>query len=119
MSILSFVKRVCVQDAVYWAPPVNDGFNNAYPTPVAIKCRWEGTDKMVTTDMGRQYICAFEIISPTECKVGGLLGLIDLDTLSVDQKANPKNYPEFPEIKKVDKTPLFRSTNKFVYTYYT
>jgi len=42
---MSLITRMLKQDGVYWGAPVDDfkgGFT--YPTPVAIKCRWESNE---------------------------------------------------------------------------
>lgn len=119
MGILSFIKKISVQDAVYWGPPTSDGISDTFPTPEEIKCRWDGSAKLITDKKGRQYVCSSEILSPTECKLGGLIYLGSLDSLTEDQLANPRNYSEIYEIQKVEQTPLFGSSTKFVFTTYT
>lgn len=119
MSILSFIKKISVQDAVYWGPPTSDGVSDTFPTPEEIKCRWDGSAKLITDKKGRQYVCMSEIMSPAECELGGLIYLGTLESLTAEQLATPRDYAEIFEIQKVEKTPLFGSATQFVFTTYT
>lgn len=118
MSILSLVKKVCVQDAVYWPPAGNTGYEASYGTPQEVKCRWDGSSEVLTDKQGKQIVASAEILSPTEMLEEGLLYLGTLASLSTDQRADPKTITSAHEIRKISITPLFRSSTKFVYQIY-
>ena len=51
MSITSFIKRIAVQDCVYWGNPVNDGFGGTtFDYPVEIKCRWTEKTRILSNE---------------------------------------------------------------------
>lgn len=118
MSIPSLIKKVCVQTAVYWSPAGNTGYDMSYGIPQEIKCRWDGSSEVFSDKQGKQIVASAEILSPSELKEEGLLYLGTLSRLSMTQRRSPKTLEGVCEIKKVSKTPLFRSTTKFVYQIY-
>lgn len=118
MSILSLIKKVCVQDAVYWPPAGNTGYESTYGTPQQVKCRWDGSSEVLTDKYGKQIVASAEILSPTEMLEEGLLYPGLLDNLSSTQRADPKAIAGVCEIRKISTTPLFRSSTKFVYQIY-
>lgn len=118
MSILSLVKKVCVQDAVYWPLSGNTGYAPSYGTPQEIKCRWDGSSEVFTDKHGKQIVASAEILCPVQLKEEGLIYLGLLADLSSEQRADPKVIVDAYEIRKVSITPLFRSTTKFVYQIY-
>ena len=45
---MGIINRMRKQTAVYWGPPVEDGRGgHTYPTPIAIRCRWEDIQGVV------------------------------------------------------------------------
>jgi hypothetical protein len=119
-GIIRFLKRVCVQTAVYWSAPVSNGMGGGvYGTPYEIKCRW--TDKVQVVKWQSSYVpTSNEFISYAE-----ILVLVDLDLLGVlylgtlaglttVQKLAPLSISTAKEIKSIKKVPLFRSTDEFV-----
>ena len=126
MSILSFIRKVCVQTAVYWGNPVPDGFGGfTFDEPVEIKCRWEDKIRTFTNLNGIETASKAMILSPVDlCHQGWVfLGTLEdvytlLDVDSSNITINPKDVQGAYEIVAIDKTPLFRSTTKFVKEYY-
>lgn len=118
MSILSLIKKVCVQDAVYWPPAGNTGYEPSYGTPQQVKCRWDGSSEVLTDKYGKQIVASAEILSPTKMVEEGLIYLGLLASLSSTQRADPKAIAGAYEIRKISITPLFRSSTKFVYQIY-
>jgi hypothetical protein len=114
MSITSFIKRVCVQTAVYWAAPSSDGYNDVYGTPVEVACRWDGSTKLITDGKGDETVAIAKVLVTQDLEIDGLLYLGALSGLTPAQKSDPATIPEAYKIKKFDKNPLFRKTDKFV-----
>jgi hypothetical protein len=116
MSIQSFIKRVCVQTAVYWGNPRSDGYNTIYDEPVEIKCRWDGSTKLITDAKGNQIVAVAQVLVTQDLDIDGVLflgTLMNLVDLDFDEE-DPTPIPDAYKIKKLDKNPEFRSTDKFV-----
>jgi len=121
MSILKFIKRVCVQTAVYWAPGVPDGYGGlTFSDPVEIKCRWEDKQRLFRATNGNELETKSEVLVTQDVVLQGWLFLGTLDEATVyadsDGTINPISVEGACEIVAFDKTPLFRSTDKFVRT---
>lgn len=115
MGLESFVRSVCVQTAVYWGSPVDDGFGGkVYAPPVEVRCRWAIETKIIKTADGKEEISDSGILVTQDFDKQGLLYLGTLASLTPLQKNNPLTISEIKEIKAFDKIPLFKSTNKFV-----
>ena len=115
MSITKFVRKVCVQDAVYWAPGDVTGYGEReFEEPRLIKCRWVDTTKMITDKTGQIVVCNAEILVVEDLEVGGFIYLGDFTHLTNENRINPKSVLEAYEIKRVDKVPLFKSKSEFV-----
>ncbi len=119
--LIRFIKKVCVQTAVYWAAPTPDGFGGmSFSTPKEIKCRW--TDKVQVIKWQSAYVpTSNEFISYAEIlladedvELQGVLWLGELSTLTQTQKDNPFSIPGAREIKTFERIPLFRSATEFV-----
>lgn len=118
-GIIKFIKYVCVQDAVYWAPDAPDGYGSMrYKEPVELKCRWTDTTKTIMDKTGELIVCRAKVLVIQDLEVDGLLYLGVLKELTEEQKSNPLSLDIAYTIKRVDKVPLFRSTNEFVRTVY-
>lgn len=118
MSIISFVKSVCVQDAVYWSPGADNGFGEKSWTSTQIKVRWDGVTEAITNKYGKEVICNAKVMVQQELNVEGFLYLGTLTSLSTAQKANPLLVTSAYPIQKLQTTPLFKSATKFVYEIY-
>jgi hypothetical protein len=122
MSIINFINRVCVQDAVYWGTPVNDGYGGyTFADPIEIKVRWEEKVRTVLDPFGEYKMSKAAIIVKQDLDYNGYMYLGTLVELQADTEitiANPKTVPMAFPIIAYDKIPLFRSTTKFVYTVY-
>lgn len=118
-GITKFIQRVCVQDAVYWGAPVSNGYGGyTYNQPKLIKCRWTDTTKNITTDSGELIVSRAEVLVVDDLEVGGVLYLGDFTGLTNTHRVNPLTLDAAYTIKRVDKTPLFRSTDEFVRVVY-
>ena len=120
MSIPKFIERVCVQTAVYWAPLAPDSYGAmTYDDPVDIACRWEDRQQLIRDAQGKEWISRAQILVTQDVLLQGCLYLGSLDDFeSGDDVSDPKVINGAYEILSIDKTPLFRSTSKFVRTVY-
>jgi hypothetical protein len=117
--LLKFIESVCVQTAVYWGNPRNDGYGGTtYDSPVEIKCRWDGTTKRVTNNQGVEVVSQAEVLVTQDMDADGLLYLGALSDLTTTQQNDPAQVVGAYKIQRVDKNPLFRSTSEFVRTVY-
>lgn len=115
MSISKFIKKVCVQDAVYWPPGMITGYGQReFEEPRLIKCRWVDTTKTITDKNGQIIVCDAEILVVDDLEVGGFIYLGDFTGLTNENRVDPKTLPGAYEIRRVDKVPLFRSKTEFV-----
>jgi hypothetical protein len=116
MSIESFIKKVCVQTAVYWGNPVSDGYGGkTFDAAVEIKCRWEEKLELFTSSNGEQLVSRAVILLTQDVDDGGFLYLGELDTLvSPIDVTKPKTITGAWEIKRFDKIPMIKSTTVFV-----
>lgn len=118
MSIISFVKSVCVQDAVYWSPGADNGFGEKTWTSSAIKVRWDGVTQSITNKYGKEVVSSAKVMVQQELNVDGFLYLGTLTSLTTLQKGNPLLVDTAYPIQKLEITPLFKSATKFVYQIY-
>lgn len=124
MSIISFINKVCVQTAVYWGSPNENGTGGKiYADPIEIKCRWEDKVKLVADKTGESILSKAEVLVTQELDYQGYLYLGTLDELydsaaSSGVSLNPKEIDGACEIISRDKIPLFRKTDKFVHKVY-
>ena len=121
MSIISFIEKVCVQTAVYWGNPKPDGTGGmTYDPPKEIKVRWEDKAQVITDNIGKEIVSRSEVLVTSDLDEEGMLflgTLADLDYYYL-QREDPRKVEKAYEIKRVDKTPLFRSVDEFVYIVY-
>lgn len=119
MSILDFIEEVCVQTAVYWGNPRSDGYGGIiFDDPVEIKCRWDDVAKLITDAKGQTVISQAEVLITQDVVVDGYLYLGALADLDSSEEENPISVSGAHAIKRVDKTPLFKSTDEFVRSAY-
>lgn len=118
MSILSFIRRVCVQPAVYWEYAGTDEFSSPkfYP-PRQIKVRWDESTEVVSDSNGREFMSHAQVIVPENLKEKSYLWLGDqINDLPPDPI--PVELEGAFEIKKMDRHPLFRSSTFDVFMAY-
>lgn len=113
MSIETFIRKIAVQPAVYWAPAgVNEYGGMTYADPVEIKVRWQGSHELLRTSDGEQIVARGELLTSTDLQEGGFLmeGLIT----DLDSGAGPVDTPSACRIVRSERIPLLRSTTAFV-----
>lgn len=117
--LIQFVESVCVQTAVYWGAPQPDGFGGiTYSDPVEISCRWDEKTKVVTDNNGKEIVSKAEVLVTQDVDEEGYLYLGTIDDLDSSEQDSPEDVVGAWEIKRVDASPLFRSTDKFVRVVY-
>jgi len=116
MSIESFIRKVCVQTAVYWGTPTPNGRGGyTYADPRQIQCRWEDMDRLMVHENGKLIHVKGEVLISEDLEMEGWLYLGSLaDFDSSVNVSHPMNIDGAWQIKGLDKVPLFRSTTKFV-----
>jgi len=120
MAIDKFIEKVCVQTAVYWGNPHNDGYGQqTYDTPVEISCRWDGVNELTMDGKGEMIRSNAKVLVTQDLDERSYLylgSLTDFDS-TVDTSA-PETVEGAYEIKKFIKTPMIKSTTVFVKTAY-
>lgn len=113
MSIESFIKTICVQDAVYWEYTGPDGYGGStYNDPVEVKCRWAEKQQLVTDNVGREFLSNAELLVTQDMK---RLDYLYLGTLAdIGSEKDPKKVDGAYEIKGFSKVPMIKSTTVFV-----
>lgn len=120
MGIEKFIKKVCVQDAVYWGNPVNDGRGGmTFDSARQIKCRWEDKQRIRLDDQGREFISVASILVTEDLKIQGYLWLGKLtDIDGYGDSGFIDNDPSVVQgalvILAFDKVPMIKSTTQFV-----
>ena len=115
MSIDKFIQKVCVQTAVYWGNPQNDGYGNfVFDEPVEISCRWEDKAQIVVSNDGAETSSDAEVLITEDLDVDGYLYLGSLTDLDSDELDNPMTVEEARRIISYDKIPMIKSTTVFV-----
>jgi hypothetical protein len=123
-GIEKIVAKFCVETAVYWGNPVNDGYGGfTYDTPVEIDCRWENKTEMdigwlSTGFPGNIRLSKASVLVTEDLDLNGVLWRGTLDTLNdiYDDISNPKIISEAYAIHRVDKIPMVFKTDEFVRT---
>lgn len=119
-QILRFIKRVCVQTAIYWEFKGPDGFGGyEFEDACEIKVRWDDTSEVVKDNDGKEIVSSARILTPEDLKDKGylLLGDFEANPDYDPEGESPKTPPGIQgayEIKRIQENPLFRSTDKFV-----
>jgi hypothetical protein len=122
MSISSMITRNCVQTAVYWAAPTEDGYGGkTYEEPIEIMCRWEDMNQVVSDNKGSMITSRAVVYVLQDLDEEGMLYLGTLDSLYdtvFDSSAGALNKPQdivgAYSIKRFDKVPVLHSTTDFL-----
>ena len=128
MGFEQFIERSCQQTAVYWGNPVADGLGGyTYNSPIEVKCRWEQKQEVITGQKGpgahgeeiisKAQIYVLQDMNEGEVLYLGSKGVWDDDTAWDDARIwaeAPNAIENAFKIKKFEKTPVHRSTTKFI-----
>lgn len=120
MGIESFIKKVCVQTAIYWGNPVNDGMGGVKCNdPVEIKCRWTDKSRVISDSLGREIVAKGNLLLTQDVVPEGFVRLGSLsDYGSFDDISNPLNVAGAYQIIGFDKIPMIKSKTVFARTIY-
>lgn len=122
-GIEKVAKRFCVQTAVYWGSPINDGFGGfTFADPVEIKCRWEDKAEVnigwLSTGFPSNLILSkASVMVLQDLDLQGYLYLGSLSKLSTDYDGaipDPIEIQGAYIIHRFDKVPMVRKTDEFV-----
>lgn len=119
MSLTGFIKKVCVQRAMYWAPGTPNGFGGfVFPAPVEILVRWSYVKSWNPGTTTQSIEDESEILLTQDVEVGGWLWLGDSAELEIKFPGalSPLNVTGAKEIRKFMKTPMIKSSTVFVRT---
>jgi hypothetical protein len=120
MGITKTIQRFCVQTAVYWGNPQNDGFGGfTFDDPIDLEpptngVRWEDKTQLVVGANGAETGSDAEVLVCQDLDLDGYLYLGSLDDLSDDEKADPMTVDGAKQIISKEKIPMVKSTTEFV-----
>jgi len=115
MGMESFIARLCVQTAVYWGTPTEDGYGiKTFVDPVEIDCRWEDTLEVISDAKGNEVVSGSAIYVTQDVDEQGYLYLGTLDDLNSGEEADPTTIEKAYEIKRFEKIPALRRTDDFL-----
>lgn len=117
MSIETFIAKISVQTAVYWAGPTPNGYGGftfESSSPREINVRWENITELITAADGERYATKAKIFVNEDVDVNGFLFLGTLDDLDSGEEEDPREVRNAFPIRRFDKTPMIRKTDEFV-----
>lgn len=121
-SIEKFIKKVCVQTAVYWGNPKPDGMGGTeYDDPVEVKVRWDDVTEVIKDGQGKDINSRAKILTPVDFQEQGYLFLGRLEDIPEEAwltyrgaTIHPNQIPGAFEIISFEKIPMIMSTTVFV-----
>lgn len=118
MSFQSTINKNCVQTAVYWGNPVNDGYGGkTFDTAVEIDCRWEEGHKqqnhLIKSVKGLEIIMKARVFVTQDVEEEGYLFLGKLTDLDSDHTEPVKIDGTF-KILRFEKIPAMKKTDIFI-----
>ena len=119
MGIERFIQKVCVQTAVYWGSPQEDGYGGfTFDDPVELAppngVRWEDKTQIVAGMDGQEVTSDTEVLVTQDLDYNGYLYLGELDDLDSDELDNPMTVSGAKPIISISKIPMIKSTTEFV-----
>jgi hypothetical protein len=117
MGWMEDIERLfCVQTAVYWDAPINDGYGGfTWAVPVELDVRWDAVSEKIITQRGggEEIISQAKVEVLQDVEINGMMYLGTLASLSVAEKANPMLLEDAYLIQRFDKIPAPLITNDF------
>lgn len=114
--------RFCVEVAVYWGNPQNDGYGGwTFDAPVEIPCRWENKSENMFGPDGREFTCNSSVLLTQDVDLEGYLwrgSLADLQAIPDVKIDKPITIDEAYLIRRFDRIPMVRKNDEFVRTAY-
>lgn len=119
-GIEKVAERFCVETAVYWGNPVNDGYGTfIFDAPIEIPCRWENITEGMQHEKGKNYVSRASVLLTQDVSLQGFLFRGKLTDLPIGY---PVNKPQAIEgafiIMQFNRIPMVRKTDEFVRTAY-
>jgi len=100
MSIEAYLKRICINTAVYWSDPTaNEDGVMQFTTPVEIKCFWKDGIENIIDKNGRETVSRAAVYLLQDVDEGGMLYFGELEDLTTAQKSDPRTVAKAYEIK--------------------
>lgn len=124
-GIEKVVNKFCVQTAVYWGNPQNDGFGHfTFDDPVELKpsenngVRWEGKSEVnfeIARNIGNIQLSKSSVLVLQDLDEMGYLFLGTLEDIdSSADESDPLTVEGAYPIRRFDKIPMVFKTNEFV-----
>jgi hypothetical protein len=114
-NIEDVISKFCVQTAVYWGNPTNDGYGSfTFDDPVEISCRWEQKYEVVQKHDGVQLVSVGNVLLTQDVDEEGFLYLGSLSDIDPEVEDNPMKVDGAYQIKMLHKTPMVKRTDDFV-----
>jgi hypothetical protein len=118
MGIESFIRKMCVQTAVYWGNPQPDGYGKmTYDDPREIFVRWDVKRIVVIGPDAKEINSDVEILTPEDLELQGVLILGTLEALfnsSSGSDEDPWAVGEAYEILALEKISMPKSLTQYV-----
>lgn len=115
----TFLKRVCVEPAVYWGNPKSNGRGGfAYDPPIEIQCFWNEKRQALSVNDGDKVISRALVYVLQDLHEEGLLYRGGLSELTTIQKATPTKVEDICIIKRFERYPGINKTKNCIYMAY-
>lgn len=109
---MSIITKALKQVGIYWGPPVESGDgDHTFPDPVAIKCRWDDVDGVVSDPRSHDQLTKTQVMVDRDMKLDGYLSLGLLSGLDSDQ--DPRELDGAHRITGFLKMPNLRNTEYY------
>jgi hypothetical protein len=109
--------KFCVETAVYWGNPVNDGYGFfTFDAPVERACRWENKSEVIVTQDGREFTCNASLLLTEDVDLQGFMWRGTLADLAAQGHSGklPIAIPEAYMIRRFDRIPMVKKNDEFV-----
>lgn len=117
MSILSFIKKVCTQKAIYWEYEGVDAYSRPQVKEAReINVRWDEKTEVKSDNTGKEFVSRAQILSPENLKEQSYIMLAPLDSVPIEP--DHTEFEEAYQIRLMERTPLFRSPTQDVFMAY-
>ncbi len=121
-GIEKVVAKFCVQTALYWGNPQNDGYGGfVYDDPVEMLCRWEDKTEMnvgwvSTGHPGNIQLSKASVLLNDDVDLNGVFWLGSLDDYKTKygEGTNPRTVVDAYVVRRFDKIPMVFKTDEFV-----
>lgn len=114
-GITKMIKKYCVDTAVYWGNPVDDGYGKkTFDNPVEIKCRWVDIAQVMQNEHGKEFLATSEVQVLQKLDYEGLLFKGELKDIDVTLLATPYEIPNVVSVYRQSAVPKLGSTTEFV-----